>query len=201
MATNDIFKLILRGRLFNIVAKFFTSNHEKLYENLILMKETLKRLGDYELAEKANELINILKSEPWMTERYSRVFELGEISLYEADYIFDITSSSKLYVKADVSGFYNAFGMKVINEMPDHIAVELEFLSFLYLKEAYALLNRDYENYTLCKNIRKKFCKEHLLKWVDQLADKVKKRLNDDFYAPLISLVTIILKKYYNDPK
>ena len=55
---------------------------------------------------------------------------------------------------ADVSGFYSAFGMELggaVNERPDHVGVEAEFMAVLCSKEAFGVESSDSE---LCEVVR-----------------------------------------------
>ena len=70
---------------------------------------------------------------------------------------------------ADLAAFYRAFGLEVspgAAERHDHICVELEFMSALAAKEAYALEHQlDDEDLALCREAQKKFLREHLGRW------------------------------------
>jgi TorA maturation chaperone TorD len=71
---------------------------------------------------------------------------------------------------ADISGFYLAFGLQTAaqDQHPiDHLALELEFMSALGLKEALAL-NEDWEErLALTVDTQAKFLQDHLGIWID----------------------------------
>lgn len=70
---------------------------------------------------------------------------------------------------SDLSAFYHAFGLEVAPnaaERVDHISIELEFMSVLAAKEAYALEHQfDDQNVVLLRDAQKKFLREHLGRW------------------------------------
>jgi len=89
---------------------------------------------------------------------------------------------------ADISGFYCAFGFAmggVVRERPDHLAVELEFLHMLALKEAHALLHGVAEQVEVCVAAQAKFLGDHLGTWVDLFAQSLALNTKDAPYLPL----------------
>ncbi len=70
---------------------------------------------------------------------------------------------------ADLGAFYAAFGLEMTPdaaERQDHISIELEFMSVLAAKEAYALEHQlDDDQDVLCRDAQKKFLREHLARW------------------------------------
>lgn len=70
---------------------------------------------------------------------------------------------------ADLGAFYAAFGLELAAdaaERQDHISMELEFMSVLAAKEAYAFDHRlDRENIVLGREAQRKFLREHLGRW------------------------------------
>lgn len=70
---------------------------------------------------------------------------------------------------ADLGAFYAAFGLEMTPdaaERQDHISIELEFMSVLAAKEAYALEHQlDDEQAAICRGAQKKFLREHLGRW------------------------------------
>ena len=66
---------------------------------------------------------------------------------------------------SDISAFYKAFGLELAiqcDERPDHVSVELAFLHFLCVKEAYALEQGSPELAEICLETERKFLAEHL---------------------------------------
>ena len=111
----------------------------------------------------------------------------GELRPYEAGYgahhVFQETQCL-----ADVCGFYGAFGLEpseTQRERPDHIAVELEFMHVLALKEAYALLHEWGENADLCTQAEIGFLRDHLGRW----APSFLKRLSDRSGGGIFELI------------
>jgi nitrate reductase assembly molybdenum cofactor insertion protein NarJ len=77
---------------------------------------------------------------------------------------------------ADIAGFYRAFGFNLggeVRERPDHIAVELEFMHTLALKEAYALEKGTPEQVGICQLAQAKFLEDHLGHWIELYAQAV----------------------------
>ncbi|HVR37143.1 MAG TPA: molecular chaperone TorD family protein [Methylomirabilota bacterium] len=70
---------------------------------------------------------------------------------------------------ADLGAFYTAFGLELAPdaaERQDHISIELEFLSVLAAREAYALEHQfDEEPIAIGREAQKAFLREHLGRW------------------------------------
>ncbi|MBI4216619.1 MAG: molecular chaperone TorD family protein [Chloroflexi bacterium] len=115
---------------------------------------------------------------------------------YEAEYdLAHIFQQSNAL--ADIAGFYRAFGLELasnLNERLDHLSVELEFMQFLSLKEAYALAqSHGEEQLALCRQAQAKFLEEHLGQWAFGFAQRLEKKSGDSIYALLGQLLTAFL--------
>ena len=73
-------------------------------------------------------------------------------------------------------------------ELPDHIAVELEFLYLLIYRENEAQRNGEPEALQAIAALRKRFLDEHLGRWIGPFADAVKTGAQCAFYRELAEL-------------
>lgn len=75
---------------------------------------------------------------------------------------------------ADLAAFYRAYGLNMAadaGERQDHLCVELEFMSVLAAKEAYALDGQaDGEALLACRESQRDFLREHLGRWAPAFA-------------------------------
>jgi TorA maturation chaperone TorD len=86
----------------------------------------------------------------------------GRVCPYETEYgpAGPFRQSQEL---ADIAAYYRAFGLDTEgSERLDHIGVELDFVEFLSLKEAYALVQRDEEMLSLTRKALADFLQQHL---------------------------------------
>jgi TorA maturation chaperone TorD len=91
---------------------------------------------------------------------------------------------------ADIAGFYQAFGLEVAEsagERPDHISLELEFMSILTYREAYAWLHHGPDQVAQLRETQQAFLRDHLSRWVPVLARLVRRR-TDGIYRYLVDL-------------
>jgi DMSO reductase family type II enzyme chaperone len=90
---------------------------------------------------------------------------------------------------ADLAAFYCAFGLEVANgaaERPDHLGMELEFMSVLAAKEAYAYeYQLDDDRRVLCGDAQKKFLREHLGRWSPGFARRLARAATNETLAAL----------------
>lgn len=92
---------------------------------------------------------------------------------------------------ADLTGFYQAFGLTVNtseHERVDHISCECEFLAFLTRKEAYALEQNDAEMLGEVRRAQKLFLRDHLGRFVTALTNLVLRENANGFYGALAKL-------------
>ncbi len=163
-----------------------------LYEVLALAlaypaAETLERAGvlladlqdhpavaDRGLAQAAATLLAALEDVD--AERVAPVhFALFEGSVlcspHETEYIRDpLAKAAQL---ADIAGFYAAFGLKVSRDhqtTPDEICTEVEFMSLLVRKEAYALIRGWSEHQQVARDASRRFLEAHLGRWTGAFA-------------------------------
>ena len=91
---------------------------------------------------------------------------------------------------ADLGAFYSAFGLELAAdaaERHDHICLELEFMSVLAAKEAYALEHQlDAEQLVLCRNAQKLFLREHLGRWTPAFTRRLSRTVGEK--SPLCAL-------------
>ena len=68
---------------------------------------------------------------------------------------------------SDISEFYRAFGLERIqsDQRADHLSVELAFMHFLCVKEAYAEENALADLASICRDAQRRFLGEHLARW------------------------------------
>ena len=127
------------------------------------------------LARGAQELVAALRRDPFEifeTDYYAAFGHTvrGECPMNEIEY-GDIKADPLFqpHRLADLGAFYRAFGLEVVDdagERLDHICLELEFMSVLAAKEAFALeRNLSGEERAVCRDAQKKFLREHLGRW------------------------------------
>ena len=106
-------------------------------------------------------------------------------TLYTAAYAPTARHSQEL---ADIQGFYRAFGVAVTPEAadrPDHMALELEFLSLLCQKEAHAVHAGMDEAASITRDARKAFLADHVGCWAGGFAARLEQHAAIPFYQEL----------------
>jgi DMSO reductase family type II enzyme chaperone len=134
-----------------------------------------------------------------LTTEYEHLFEVTRpqgalCGLYAGVYYGD-----RLQVMEEHVRFYNFFGLHLpdkIEELPDHLGTELEFLRFLSTQEAWAT---ETNQPTLSfQKAQFDFISRHLLRWIDSLEQSVVKYATLSFYKSLISLLRALLSVEMN---
>jgi hypothetical protein len=90
------------------------------------------------------------------------------------------------------TGFYAAFGVAPAPQHPDiedHVGAELEFMSVLALKEAHALAEGHGDGVAVTRHAQATFLAEHLARWADAFAARVRALAAPGFYAAAAALL------------
>ncbi len=123
---------------------------------------------------------------------YVRHFLAGSTcSLHETAYGDGRRIAGRPVELADVQGFYEAFGFGPSErhpDLPDHLCAELEFLSLLLLKEAYARHANWPRRAALTRAAEATFLRDHLGRWIPSLARAIAERQAEP-YASLAALL------------
>jgi len=112
-----------------------------------------------------------------LRDAYSRLF-LGAalVPLREGGYGDGMRFAGQPVDLADLNGFYLAFGFgppTTAANPPDHLGVELEFVSLLYLKIAYALQQQQVQQARITRAALARFLEDHLGRWVKAFASSL----------------------------
>ena len=78
---------------------------------------------------------------------------------------------------ADIQGFYRAFGFDLADDgrdMPDHLCAELEFVSALLVKTAYARMQGWHEADEVAANGARSFLESHLGRWIGAFVERLR---------------------------
>ena len=113
-------------------------------------------------------------------------------SEYGQAHIFEKTQTL-----ADAAGFYRAFGLALaedLHDRPDHIAVELEFMEFLCLKQAWAdSKGHSHGQLALCRKAQRNFLADHLGFWAFSFARRLRQRPDPGPFAAWAGLLESFL--------
>lgn len=128
---------------------------------------------------------------------YLRLFDRKvECSPYESEYGMGNRAFTKSRDLADIAGFYKAFGLDLgeqTTDLYDHVAVELEFMSVLALKEAYARHEGHEDGLDVTRGAAASFLREHLGRWVPSFCDKLEEAAEVPFYRQLAALTRSVV--------
>lgn len=195
-----------RSALYRLLAKSFLYPAQQQYAYLTGngYGETLSQLQmvlrhDGELSNEITEFLFLHRDWRGSQDReqleaeYNRLFaHLGSTKCppYETEYGLD-NIYQKTEAMADIGGFYFAFGLDIAQQNTDRvdfISTEMEFMSFLAMKEAYALERQEQEHEEICRDAQQKFLAEHLGRWVSMFVTILSLATDNRFYAGLGAL-------------
>lgn len=165
-------QLLARSALYEALALMLSYPSD---ESLERASTLLEDVADHELAaawglEEQLERLRAAREQVDADRLAPAHFVLFEGSVlcspHETEYIRDpFAKGAQL---ADIAGFYAAFGVKTSRlhpTTPDEIATELEFMSLITRKEAYALVRGWEEHATTARDAGRRFLETHLGRW------------------------------------
>jgi TorA maturation chaperone TorD len=161
---------------------------EKLLQNLT---NSLRRICPEAALFSASMEESILKygNEDLLVE-YSRLF-LGPFGVIAPPY-GSVYLDGERRVMGDstisVIGMYRNEGLSGSSdatELPDHVGVELEFMSYLVFKEIKALETSDLRAADEAVEKQERFSVEFLRRWVPPFCERIKENTENGFYAAL----------------
>ncbi|MFN8576387.1 MAG: molecular chaperone TorD family protein [Candidatus Sericytochromatia bacterium] len=180
--TNEIGKFSafnLASLLTSYPDEYFKKDLKRIIRNKDLLSFCEKNTSSWNLLKK--ELNNILKNKTNLDDICSDYIDIfdrakSENSLYETEYGRERVMS-KPNELADLAGFYRAFGLSndsndIISEMVDHVSVELEFYSYMILKENYLESEMDFDGKEIVYEGKKKFLEDHLGRFVESISKR-----------------------------
>jgi TorA maturation chaperone TorD len=95
----------------------------------------------------------------------------------------------------EVKNRYAEEGLDIcLKEVPDHIAIELEFMYFLIFKELEATKVNDFDNASRYQEKQRTFLENHLGAWVPDFTDKIEANSQTEFYKNIARIT-----KYFID--
>ncbi len=172
-----------RAQVYKFLADAFLYPRENWTEDTGLLNEIIRKSNLFQLRLDIRQTsLENLQSD------YRHTFGIAGSLCYETEYGLphEYQQSQEM---ADLAGFYKAFGFSTggaIRERPDHIAVELEFLCMLALKEGYAIEQGNEEHEAMCIAAQTKFLAEHLVNWFSLFVQSLE--LNAQADSPFITL-------------
>lgn len=128
---------------------------------------------------------------------YSALFD-GESPCAPYEGSYDGDPFRQVRQMSDVAGFYAAFGADASGpdaDRPDHVACELEFLSFLILRGVAARAGGYDADANVCADAEGAFLRDHLGRWLRPFCDRVVATTGSPLYAALGRLGSVFAQK------
>lgn len=176
-----VYKLLSKVFIREVDTQFLTQLRTPYFYECL--KDAGLNLGDEFFSQQEEGLIEALAVE------YAGLFIVPGDSFapYESVYV-----EERLYgnTSQQIEEFYQKCHIHVADEklMPDHIGLELDFMSYLKQKQADALENRNEEEALRWIGIQKEFMTDHLGKWAPQFFGWVAEEAKHPFYKEMAKL-------------
>ena len=162
-----------RAQVYNFLAHAFLYPQDNWTEDAPLVQHILNELERDRRLEIGDLKFEVLDLE-FLQSEHRRVFGLAGSQCYETE-IGSPHEYRQSQEMADLAGFYRAFGFDVggaVRERHDHLAVELEFMYVLALKESYAASQSNSDYFEISLDAQRKFLSDHLGKWSELFASR-----------------------------
>ena len=98
----------------------------------------------------------------------------------------------------DVIACYEKEGLvssDACKDLPDHIAIELEFMAFLICKELDAHANSDSGEAAAYAQKQKAFKETYVLPWVPEFCEKIRQGTDNAFYRALADCASTVVRQ------
>ena len=160
-----------------------------------------------------NKVVDVSQRDSFFAELSSCVYPAVDLELLKVDYTRLFVGPFKLLAPPygsvyledgrmmgdsaiDARNWYEKEGLDVvINDAPDHIVMELEFMYYLVAKQAQATNEENLQNIQLYQQKQKTFLNSHLARWLPDFTDNVEKNTHTEFYKKLAQLTGIFVQK------
>lgn len=118
---------------------------------------------------------------------------------YEMQYGTEGGVQSQTDILVQLGGFYDTFGFEMPKnrgkERIDHISVELEFMSYMCFREAYAIENNhDERKINILSAGMKKFMRNHLGRWTPLFCIFAGRKAERGFYKDMVEILSLFIK-------
>lgn len=199
-------KLLAEAALFRTLAAAFRYPDAETHETVAAMFTALHSSNGVRPGSSAHADLLREAEAAWsatdgavLQSEYLRLFHgSGACALRETAYGDGRRIAGRPTELADIAGFYRAFGLKLAErrpDLPDHLSAELELMSVLLLKEAYALSQGWAEQRTVARDAAKEFLASHLGRWVGTLANALEENEAPLVYLALMDLVCLSVRR------
>ncbi len=174
-------------------------------EHLVFLEEVNNKLMETDISDEITLFTNVLSSEEVDLQsikiEHSKLF-IGPFSLkappYESYYTGNENVTNNSVMK--MLSFIKNAGLDIsedFKDAPDHIVMELSFISELCYAEHLALKNENEKKQINSRRNTKYFLTYHLLKWITDFRKAVDKGASGDFYPAVIKMLEKILINHY----
>jgi DMSO reductase family type II enzyme chaperone len=187
---------IRRAQVYRFLADAFLYPRENWPEDLPAINPILAELGFQNLVASITNLQPANLELSNLQTEHRRVFGLTGSLCYETEIGLphEFRQSQEM---ADIAGFYQAFGFQVggaVRERPDHLAVELEFMHVLALKEAFAVETEIAEHREVCVQAQRDFLGEHLGSWIELFPQGLAQVAGEGLYTSLARFAAAFIR-------
>ena len=193
-----------RGDCFRLLAVCFYKPHkevflqEKVFQNLTSLLEQV--CPDAALFSNRMEESILKYSEEELSVEYSKLF-VGPFELKAPPYGSVYLDPGRRVMgdsTIEVIRMYQEAGLAIdenFKELPDHIAVELEFMYFLTYAKVNALENSESDRARSFQETRNIFLHKYLRKWVPDFCHKINTNTDNAFYVALADSLSTFLSQ------
>lgn len=171
-------RALARASVYRLLALAFSYPTREVREAIrpaIAVAEVAATLLDDDLDRHVAQLGTALEASETIEADYQHVFTLSYSedcppyeTAFSANHIFQQASQ-----QADIAGFFRAFGVVPNAERADHLAMELEFMYLLALKESHARSARESEHIQITRSAQRTFLTQHLARWAPLIGQRV----------------------------
>ena len=193
-------KYLYLADCFKLFSVFFYEPEMDLWEQEEILSQLFSILqktspGTVQAAQQMGKACGVIAEEQMKTD-YAALF-IGPFALPAAPYGSVYLDKGK-QVMGDstmaVLDLYREVGLKVdIKDAPDHIAIELEFIHYLYHLEAEAVQDGDHEKRINLAKLRTHFLTNYLAPWVQPFCQNIKKGTSNLFYIKLAECLDLFI--------
>lgn len=130
-------------------------------------------------------------------QEFHRVLGAGGIPACASSYD-DNALAGRGPMLADISGFYQAFAYAPEPrpaEVADHLAVELDFLSYLAVKIAFALHEGCQEEADIARQAFERFLTQHLRDWTERFDAQLERTLSPIYQQAAMRLCRLLTNR------